>query len=78
VQGFLRRFRDTIQVPRIKEIGSLQVDTRYLTFSLKKLPKCQIILPEKNDLCAVHSDDVLCNFYALQWCTTIDQKMNII
>jgi len=33
---FLRRFRDPIRVPRIREIGSLQVHTGYLTFSLKK------------------------------------------
>jgi len=43
---FLRRFRDLIRdprirenyyrVPRIREIGSLQIHTRYLTFSLKK------------------------------------------
>jgi len=38
-QGFLRRFRDPIRVPRIenrvpriREIGSLQVHTGYLTF----------------------------------------------
>jgi len=53
VQGFLRCFRDPIQVPRIenrvlgirenyhwvpkiREIGSLQVRTGYLIFSLKK------------------------------------------
>jgi len=50
-QGFLRCFRDPIRVPRIenrvlrirenripriREIGSLQVHTGYLTFSLKK------------------------------------------
>jgi len=60
-QGFLRRFRDPIRVPRIsnrvptirenyhrvpkirenrvpriREIGSLQIHTRFLTFSLKK------------------------------------------
>jgi len=34
--GFLRRFRDPIRVPRIREIGSLQVQTGYLTFSIKK------------------------------------------
>ena len=36
VRVFLRRFRDPIRVPRIKEIGSLQIYTAYLTFSLKK------------------------------------------
>ena len=46
-QVFLRRFRDPIRVPRIREnyhrvprireIGSLQIHTGYLTFSLKKL-----------------------------------------
>jgi len=43
-QGFLRFFRDTIRVPRfenpvprIREIGSLQVHTEYLTFSLENL-----------------------------------------
>ena len=42
-QGFLRCFRDPIRVPvieyrvpRIREIGSLQVHTGYLTFSLRK------------------------------------------
>jgi len=53
-QGFLRRFRDPIRVPRIREnyhrvpkirenrvprireIGSLQIQTGFLTFSLKK------------------------------------------
>jgi len=45
-QGFLSRFRDPIRVPRIKENyhrvsrirenGSLQVHTGFLTFSLKK------------------------------------------
>jgi len=49
--GFLRRFRDPIRVPRIlnrvpkirenrvpriREIGSLQIHTGFLTFSLKK------------------------------------------
>jgi len=34
--GFLRRFRDPILVPGTREIGSLQVHTRYLSFSLKK------------------------------------------
>jgi len=43
---FLGRFRDPIRVPRIREcyhrvpkireIGSLQIHTRFLTFSLKK------------------------------------------
>ena len=43
VPGFLRCFRDPIRVPRIEnriprigEIGSLQVDTGNVTFSLKK------------------------------------------
>jgi len=54
-QGFLRRFRDPIRVPRIsenyhrvpkirensvpiiREIWSLQIQTGFLTFSLKKL-----------------------------------------
>jgi len=51
--GFLRRFRDPIRiprissrvprirengVPRIREIGSLQIHTGYLTFFLKKEP----------------------------------------
>jgi len=43
-QDFLRWFRDPIRVPRIenrvpriREIGFLQVRTGYLTFSLKKL-----------------------------------------
>jgi len=43
--AFLRRFRDPIRVPRIenrvpriREIGSLQVHTGYLTCSLKKNP----------------------------------------
>ena len=54
---FLRRFRDQIRVPRIREnyhrvpkirknpvprigeIGSLQIHTRYLTFSLKNMGK---------------------------------------
>jgi len=36
---FLRRFRDPIRVPRIREIGSLQIHTGYLTFSLKKPAK---------------------------------------
>jgi len=54
VRVFLRRFRDPIQVlrirenyhrvpkirengvPRTREIGSLQIHTGYLTFSLKK------------------------------------------
>jgi len=50
-QGFLRRFRDPIRVPRIsnrvpkirenrvpriRETGSLQIHTGFLTFSLKK------------------------------------------
>jgi len=43
-QGYLRCFRDLIrvprirenQVPKIREIGSLQVHTGYLTFSIKK------------------------------------------
>jgi len=42
--GFLRCFRDLIRlprienrVPRIREIGCLQLHTGYLTFSLKKL-----------------------------------------
>ena len=42
--AFLRRFRDPIRVPRIenrvpriREIGSLQVHTGYLACSLKKL-----------------------------------------
>jgi len=30
------RFRDPVQVPRIRDIGSLKVHTRYLTFSLKE------------------------------------------
>jgi len=36
IPGFLRCFRDPIRVPRIREIGSLQVHIGYLTFSLKK------------------------------------------
>ena len=46
-QGFSRCFRDPIRVPRIREhyhwfpriraIGSLQVHTRFLTFSFKKV-----------------------------------------
>ena len=36
ISGFLRRFRDPIRVPRIREIGSLQINTGFLTFSLKK------------------------------------------
>jgi len=42
-QRFLRRFKDPIRVPRIsnripriREIGSLQIHTWYLTFALKK------------------------------------------
>ena len=45
--GFLRCVRNPIRVPRIKnrvprirEIGYLQVYTEYLTFSLKKTAKC--------------------------------------
>ena len=34
--ALLRHLRDPIRVPRIGEIGSLQVHTRYLTFSFKK------------------------------------------
>jgi len=33
---FLRCFRNPIRVPRIREIGSLQVHNEYLIFSLKK------------------------------------------
>jgi len=46
ILGFLRRFRDPIRaprisnrVPRIREIGSLQIQTGFLTFSLKKNPE---------------------------------------
>jgi len=35
-QVFLKRFRDPIRVPRIREIGSLQIHIGYLTYSLKK------------------------------------------
>ena len=60
-QGFLRRFRDPIRVPRIREnyhrvpkirenrvprireIGSLQIHTGYLTFSLKKALNIRLI-----------------------------------
>jgi len=35
-QVFLRRFKDPIRVPRIRETGSLQIHTGYLTFSFKK------------------------------------------
>ena len=40
-QDFLRRFRDPIRVPTIREIESLQIHTGYLTFSLKK--SCSIV-----------------------------------
>ena len=36
IQVFLRCFRDPIRVPRIREIGPLQIHTGCLTFSLKK------------------------------------------
>jgi len=34
---FLKCFRDPVWVPKIREIGSLQVHARYLTFSVKIL-----------------------------------------
>jgi len=57
---FLTCFRDPIRVPRIenrfprirenrvpkiREIGSLEVHTGYLTFSLKKADNCVVALP---------------------------------
>jgi len=74
MQVFLRRFRDPIQVPRIREtchrvsrikenqvprireIGSLQVQTGYLTFSLKKLMYVQSNFSDinvLNDFCVL-------------------------
>jgi len=71
--GFLRWFRDPIRVPwiknwvpritenrvpRIREIGSLQVHIAYLTFSFKNLHKCDVFWCWKRQQSDVDGNDL--------------------